>query len=205
MRVSQYSLAWLLAAGLSLPAGAGAEGKGSTAPGKYTSWGEMDFDEIEIVQAFKFADYTGVAVAPLDVSKVPERTDNEAKNVKEAVATVDQPFLEGLKKGVASYSKKTEVQAGAGSGHALLIKGTVLELDPGSKAARAFAGYGAGATRAKITGEVVEADTGKVLLRFTHEKRAGSGFGFAGGGSKKLMLKSAEHIGEDLGKVFKAF
>jgi hypothetical protein len=27
----------------------------------------------------------------------------------------------------------------------------------------------------------------------------------AGGNSKKLMLKSAEHVGEDLGKVFKAF
>jgi hypothetical protein len=26
-----------------------------------------------------------------------------------------------------------------------------------------------------------------------------------GGNSKKLMLKSAEHVGEDLGKVFKAF
>jgi hypothetical protein len=43
-----------------------------------------------------------------------------------------------------------------------------------------------------------------VLLRFTHEKRAGSGWGFGGGNSMKLMLKSAEHVGEDLGKVFKA-
>jgi len=204
MRVSQSSLAWLLVAGLSIPAPAVAGSKGSTAPGKYTSWGEEEFDELEIVQTFKFADYTGVSVAPLDVSKVPERTDNEAKNVKEAVAAVDESFLTGVKKGVSSFSKSA-VQPGAGTGHALLVKGTVIELDPGSKAARAFAGYGAGATRAKIAGEVVEADTGKVLLRFTHEKRAGSGFGFAGGGSKKLMLKSAEHVGEDLGKVFKSF
>ena len=53
MRMSQ-GLAWLLVAGLSIPAGAA--GKTSTAPGKYTSWGEEDFDELEIVQPFKFAD-----------------------------------------------------------------------------------------------------------------------------------------------------
>jgi hypothetical protein len=29
--------------------------------------------------------------------------------------------------------------------------------------------------------------------------------GFGGGNSRNLMLKSAEHVGEDLGKVFKAF
>jgi len=202
MRISQGTLAWLMVAGLSIPAVAG--NKPKTEPGKYTQWGENDFDELEVVEAFKFADYVGVAIAPLDVSKVPPRSDNEAKNVQEAIGGVDASFLVGLKKGVSSYSK-TPVQAGSGSGHALLIKGQVIELDPGSRSARWAAGMGAGATRAKITGEVAEADTGKVLLRFTHEKRAGSGMGFAGGNSKNLMLKSAEHVGEDLGKVFKAF
>ncbi len=200
MRVSQ-GLAWLLVAGLSAPAFAGNK---STAPGQYKGWGDDDFDELEVVQTFKFADYTGVAIAPLDTTQVPLRSDNEAKNVQEAIATVDQPFLEGLKKGVSSFSK-TPVQAGTGSGHVLLVKGKVITLDPGSRGARYGVGMGAGAAKAKVTGEVVEADTGKVLLRFTHEKRAGSGFGFAGGNSKKLMLKSAEHVGEDLGKVFKAF
>ena len=201
MRVSQ-GLAWLLVAGLSIPAGAA--GKTSTAPGKYTSWGEEDFDELEVVQAFKFADYTGLAVEALDTKEVPPRTDNEKKNVQEAVVAVDEAFLAGFRKGVSSFSK-APVQAGAGSGHALLVKGKVVTLDPGSRGARYGVGMGAGAAKAKVTGEVVEADTGKVLLRFAHEKRAGSGFGFAGGNSKKLMLKSAEHVGEDLGKVFKAF
>jgi uncharacterized protein DUF4410 len=201
MRLSQ-GLGWLLVAGLSIPAGAA--GKTSTAPGKYTSWGEEDFDELEVVQSFKFADYTGVAVEALDTKDVPPRTDNEKKNVQEAIAGVDEAFLAGLKKGVSSFSK-APVQQGAGTGHALLVKGRVVTLDPGSRGARYGVGMGAGATKAKVTGEVVEADTGKVLLRFTHEKRAGSGFGFAGGNSKKLMLKSAEHVGEDLGKVFKAF
>ena len=201
MRVSQ-GLAWLLVAGLSIPAGAA--GKASTAPGKYTSWGEDEVDEIEVVTAFKFADYTGVSVAPLDTSKAPPGEGKEAKNVQEAIAGVDASFLEGVIKGVSSHSK-VAVQRGEGSGHALLIKGTVIELNPGSKGARMGVGFGAGAARAKLTGEVVEADSGKVLLRFTHEKRAGSGMGFGGGNSRKLMLKSAEHVGEDLGKVFKAF
>src|SRR5262249_49531378 len=127
MRVSQ-GLAWLLVAGLSAPAFAGNK---STAPGPYKGWGDDDFDELEVVQTFKFADYTGVAIAPLDTTQVPLRSDNEAKNVQEAIATVDQPFLEGLKKGVSSFSK-TPVQAGTGSGHVLLVKGKVITLDPGS-------------------------------------------------------------------------
>src|SRR5438045_1558864 len=104
MRVSQPSLAWLLVAGLLIPAvPAAAGGKPKTEPGKYTAWGEDEFDEIEIVQPFKFAEYSGVAVTPLDVSKVPPRTDNEAKNLQEAIAGVDEAFLTGVKKGVSSH------------------------------------------------------------------------------------------------------
>jgi hypothetical protein len=201
MRVSQ-GLACLLVAGLSVPAAMA--GKASTTPGKYTAWGEEEVDEIEVVKPFKFADYTGVSVAPLDTSKAPPGEGKEAKNVQEAIAGANESFLEGVKKGVSSFSK-TAVEPGAGSGHALVIKGVVVDMNPGSKTARSGVGFGAGAARAKLTGEVVEADTGKVLLRFTHEKRAGSGMSFGGGNSKKLMLKSAEHVGEDLGKVFKAF
>jgi hypothetical protein len=201
MRASQ-GFAWLLVAGLSIPAGEA--GPKTTTPGKYTSWGEEEIDEIEVVKAFKFADYSTVSVAPLDTSKTPPGEGKGAKDVQQAIAGVDESFLEGVKKGVASYSK-TAVQAGAGTGHTLVIKGVVVDLNPGSKSARSGVGFGAGAARAKLSGEVVEADTGKVLLRFTHEKRAGSGMGFGGGNSMKLMLKSAEHVGEDLGKVFKAF
>jgi hypothetical protein len=201
MRASQ-GLAWLLVAGLSIPAAVA--GKTGNTPGKYVPWGDDEVDEIEVVKTFKFADYSGVSVAPLDTSKAPPGEGKEAKNVQGAIAGVDESFLTGVKKGVSSHSK-TAVEAGAGSGHVLLIKGLVLDLNPGSKSARAGVGFGAGAAHAKLTGEVVEADTGKVLLRFTHEKRAGSGMGFGGGNSMKLMLKSAEHVGEDLGKVFKAF
>ena len=200
MRASQ-GLACLLVAGLSIPAGAA--GKTGNTPGKYVPWGDDEVDEIEVVKAFEFADYSGVSVAPLDTSKAPPGEGKEAKNVQEAIAKVDESFLTGVKKGISSHSK-TAVEPRAGSGHALVIKGVVVDLNPGSKGARMGVGFGAGAAHAKLTGEVVEADTGNVLLRFTHEKRAGSGMGF-GGNSRNLMLKSAEHVGEDLGKVFKAF
>ncbi len=203
MRTLRASLAWLLVASFAAPAFAG---KVTTAPGKYKEWGEDDIDELEVVEAFKFADYKdGVVVATLDVSKAPAGEGKEAKNVQGALASVDKAFFEGVKKGVAGFSKSTSVQAGAGAGKALLIKGTVIELNPGSKGARAGVGFGAGAAKAILMGEIVEADTGKVLLRFNHEKRAGSGMGFGGGNSMKLMLKGAEHVGEALGKAFKAF
>jgi hypothetical protein len=192
-----------LFAGLAVPAIAG---KATTTPGRYSSWGEEEIDQLEVVETFKFADYTaGIAVPTLDVSKVPPGEGKEAKNVEGAIAGVDKAFLDGLKKGVASFSKGTAVQSGSATGKALLMKIVVVDLNPGSKGARMGVGFGAGAAKAVFTGEVVEADTGKVLLKFNHEKRAGSGMGFGGGNSMKLMLKSAEHVGEALGKAFKAF
>ena len=142
MRASQ-GLAWLLVAGLSIPAGDGRQD--APPPGNTPSWGDEEVDEIEVVKAFKFADYTGVSVAPLDTSKAPPGEGKEAKNVQQAIAGVDESFLTGVKKGVSSYSK-TAVEPGAGSGHALLIKGAVVDLNPGSKGARV---RGSGSARAR--------------------------------------------------------
>src|SRR5258705_5165913 len=157
MRASE-GLAGLVVAGLPTPAGAA--GKTGNTPGKYVPWGDDEVDEIEVVKAFKFDDYSGVSVAPLDTSKAPPGEGKEAKNVQEAIAKVDESFLTGVKKGISSYSK-TAVEPGTGSGHALLIKGVVVDLNPGSKGARTGVGFGAGAAHAKLTGEVVEADTGQ--------------------------------------------
>jgi hypothetical protein len=203
MRQLRAGLAYLLLASFAAPALAG---KVTTAPGKYKEWGEDDIDELEVVETFKFADYKdGVSVATLDVSKAPPGEGKEAKNVQEALAGVDKAFLDGVKKGLGSFSKGTSVQAGTPTGKALLIKATVIELNPGSKGARMGVGLGAGAAKAILMGEIVDAGTGKVLLRFNHEKRAGSGMGWGGGNSMKLMLKGAEHVGEAIGKAFKAF
>jgi uncharacterized protein DUF4410 len=76
-------------------------------------------------------------------------------------------------------------------------------MDPGSRAARYWAGFGAGAARTKLVGEVADAASGKVLLRFTQERRSGVGMG--GGNYIELMNRNLVTIGEDVAGVLKAF
>lgn len=188
---------------LSLAAPADAKGKGaSTAPGKYKEWND-EIDELEVVQAFKVADYDRVVVEPFDTSstELPDSDDNTYQPVKNVLAHAAEPFVEGLK---GEYSAKpVELQEKAKEAKALIIRAKVVEMDPGSKAARYWAGFGAGAARAQITGEVVDGATGKTLLRFTQERR--SGVGMMGGDYEKLMNRNLRTIGEDLAGVLKAF
>jgi hypothetical protein len=178
-------------------------GKAQTAPGKYTNWGDDEFDVVEILEPFKFADFASVSLAPLDVSHVPSLEGGAAKDLQKALAGCNEAFLKGVRNGVKDFSK-TPVAAEEPQGKALVIKAAVVDLNPGSKAARGLIGYGSGAARAKVSGEILDAATGKVLVRFTHEKRAGSGM-LGAGSSSQLMLKSTERAGADIGRLFKAF
>ena len=75
--------------------------------------------------------------------------------------------------------------------------------DPGSRAARYWAGFGAGAARTKLEGELVDAASGRVLLRFTQERRSGVGLG--GGSYVNLLNRNLRAIGEDLGAGLQQF
>jgi hypothetical protein len=195
----------LLVSLLALPGGAFAKDKPApTSPGKYTEWGG-EIDELEIVAPFKLADYKSIVVEPFDTSAtpLPEEKDNTYEPVKNVLARTAPPFVEGLsgELGHPSASAREKGQkAGAG---ALVIRGKVVSMDPGSKVARYWAGFGAGAARAEIQGEVVDGGSGKVLLRFHQERR--SGVGLVGGDYEKLMNRNLRTIGEDIAGVLKHF
>lgn len=195
-------VAGLLAAAVTTPA----EGKKPpTAPGKYTEWGE-DIDELEVVEAFKVSDYDRVVVTQFDASatELPSESDNTYTAVKQVLGDTASPIVEGLRE--AESTKKLPAEVGAAdvsTAGTLILRGKVLEMDPGSRAARYWGGFGAGAARTKIEGEVVDAATGKVLLRFTQERR--SGFGIGGGGYPQMMNRNLRQIGEDVALILAAF
>jgi len=76
-------------------------------------------------------------------------------------------------------------------------------MDPGSRAARYWAGMGAGAARTGISGEVVDGASGKVPLHFNQERR--SGFGVGGGDYVKLMQRTLRQLGGDVALILNAF
>ncbi|HUP49975.1 MAG TPA: DUF4410 domain-containing protein [Thermoanaerobaculia bacterium] len=183
------------------PAEARKKKAASTEPGKYTSWGP-DIDEIEIVKPFQAAGYKSIVVVPFDTSevKLPEKDDNTYEPVQQVLANPAAPFAKGLEKSGMKVSVSD--QPGKDS-ETLIIRGKVETMDPGSRAARYFAGFGAGAARAKVTAEVVDAKSGEVLVRFTQERR--SGVGAAGGGYVDLMNRNLTAIGTDVANIVGSF
>jgi hypothetical protein len=199
----RLSLSLVFLSLLALPLAA-RKGKGpSTEPGKYEEWNE-EIDELEIVETFKLSDYSKVIVEPFDTegTELPEKDDNTYEPVKQVLKDPAGPFVEGL---TGELGGKIAVSQGSGgeAGGTLIVRNKMLTLDPGSKAARYWAGFGAGAARAEVSGEVVDAATGKVLLRFKQERR--SGVGVAGGDYVKLMQRNLRAIGEDMALILNAF
>ena len=192
----------LIAVALALPAEARKKKAGPTDPGTYKDWGP-DIDQLEIVKTFVLNKYTKIAVQPLDVDGVtlPEEKDNTYEPVKKVLASATEGFVQGLR---GSVEPKVSIDEKPGKGaDTLLIRGKVLAMDPGSKAARYWAGFGAGAAKAKIEGEIVDARSGVVLARFTQERR--SGVGMMGGDYQELMQRNLNAIGEDVANILKAF
>lgn len=182
---------------------AGRKGKAKTEPGSYREWGG-EIDEVEVVQKFDLKDYDKLVIAPLDTADtpLPEKKDNTYAPVKQVLASPNDSFLAGLKDELSSKTLAIREGENGGSG-ALIVRAKIDEMDPGSQAARYFAGFGAGAARTKITGEIVDAKTNQVLLRFTQERR--SGVGMMGGDYVSLMNRNLKAIGEDLAFILNSF
>ena len=197
---------------------AGDQGKAPTKPGKYTQWRgpceaspmrprpspHCEIDELEVVETFKLGDYQRVVVAPFDTAgtKLPESDDNTYEPVKKVLADVSTPLLEGLKSQLPKGLSASADANPAGDPGALVVRGKVEVMDPGSKAARSFLSFGAGAARAILSGEIADA-SGRVLLRFKQERR--SAFGMFGGDYVKLMNRNLRAIGEDLADALGVF
>jgi hypothetical protein len=175
--------------------------KAPTVPGKYAEWGP-DIDSIEIVKTFKFADYSKFVVQPLDTSSTPKAEEPDmVGKVEKVAAQATEPFLAGLKKGVPTAAMAS---AEPGEG-ALIVRGKVTALEPGSRAKRMWVGYGAGAARTAIDGEIVDAKTGQVLVRFTQERRSGVDLPFRGSSYEDVMKRNLSAIGEDVANLLKEF
>ncbi|MCU1350637.1 MAG: hypothetical protein JWO56_3667 [Acidobacteria bacterium] len=192
----------LLAVAIAAPAHARGKKAAPTAPGTYKEWGP-DIDQLEVVKTFHFGDYKQVVVEPFDTDsvKLPDKDDNSYDAAKKVVASATEGFVQGLRGSVDP--KVTLSEKGGKDAGTLVVRGKVLEMDPGSKAARYWGGFGAGAARTKIEGEIVDGQSGTVLARFTQERR--SGIGVMGGDYQELMQRNLNAIGEDVAGILKTF
>ena len=78
---------------------------------------------------------------------------------------------------------------------ALIVEGKFVTLDPGSRAKRYFAGFGAGKSSVKVSG-VVKDSAGRTLAAF-EQRRIGT-MGMGGGDSLGKLMSDSRSIGEDI-------
>ena len=197
MRLSgRVALLLLIVVAMAMPAFArGKKNPATTEPGMYKEWGE-DIDQLEIIKKFKMSDYNNVVVVPLNTSDV----DKKDKAVETVSATATDEFVDELKK---QLKTSVTVDATPKKSDALIIRTKVVSMDPGSRAKRYVASFGAGAAVVKVEGEIVDGKTNKVLAKFTQERR--SGFGIAGGSSESLLRRDLRAVATDVANILKAF
>jgi Domain of unknown function (DUF4410) len=187
---------------LALLADAAAASKGTTMPGAYRNWnGEVD--EVTIVQPFHLDAYHDIAVESFDSAGVtlPNPKENTYEAVRSALSSIKPAFIEGFLKNLRR--KPGGENPVRGNRPTLVIRARLTKLDPGSQAARYWGGFGAGAVKIEMMGEIVDASSRKVLVRFKQERR--SGFGAFGGGYGELFARTARQIGGDIADLLNAF
>lgn len=169
-------------------------------PGSYRDWN--DIDEVTIVQPFQFAAYNQVVITPLDIRevKLPPSDENTYPLAKEVLSTSAQLFAQGIREKLTGTA--VQVTQGSANGPALVVRARLNKLDPGSKAARMWA-PGAGAAQASISGEILDARTKKVLIRFTQERRAVARAIWQP--ESILLSRTIKQIAGDVVKLLKAF
>ena len=177
-----------------------------TTPGTYTDWGP-DIDQIEILQSFKIASYDKIIVEPFDTSStpLPDQKEKWYDTMKTALQSYTIWFMEAFPKELKAKATVTMADHAPKKARVLAIRGTVLEMDPGSRGGRVFGGFGAGAAWSKARIEIVDAESGKVLARITQAHRSAGSFKFYGGNDLDVMRDSVHATAKDIAHVLDLF
>ena len=122
----------------------------------------------------------------------------EAKTMQnEGPRVLAEHFVSALEKSGAVKSVRALSSADAVPDGALVVEGSFVTLDPGSRAKRYFAGFGAGKSSVKVTGSVKDS-SGRTLATF-EQRRVGT-MGMGGGDSLGKLMSDSGSIGEDIAK-----
>src|SRR2546423_1537227 len=118
--------------------------KPELAPGTYKIWGE-DIDEIQIAKTFRASDYDAIAVTRIDTSKTPLPDPKEKwyESAKTVLNGYTETLTEALRDEMKGKMKVDLADKAPKTSRTLILRGSVLEIDPGSRAGRQLSRYGA--------------------------------------------------------------
>jgi hypothetical protein len=168
----------------------------------FSAKGWNSIDSVEFLQEFQLGSYTRLVVEPLDTSAavLPPKDDNTYEPTVTVLKQTDGIVLAELAQKLKGKLEVSGQEPDTNSlEKTLLLRGKVAEIHPGSQAARYWGGFGAGSAWVKINGEIVDAKTQNVLLRF--EQRRVSAVGLFGGAYKPMLTDCIVEIGRDIGRL----
>ena len=190
-----------LAAGLA-PGGAAS----AQSPVRTIEDGALDKIELFVTTLEKSADLT-VVIKPFDASGAELGTggkDGKASRQEEAKTMQNEGprvLAERLAATLTESKAFKAVTVAKGDepvpAGGVVIEGKFVTLDPGSRAKRYFAGFGAGKSSVEVAGSVKDAN-GRTLAKF--EQRRVGAMGMGGGDSLGKLMSDSKDIGEDIGK-----
>jgi Domain of unknown function (DUF4410) len=126
-----------------------------------------------------------------------ETRQQEAKTMQnEGPRVLSERFVATLQGGPFKSAQALTADQEAPAG-ALVVEGKFLTIDPGSRAKRYFAGFGAGKSSVHVAGAVKDS-TGTTLATF--EQRRIGAMGMGGGDSLGKLMDDSRSIGEDIAK-----
>jgi Domain of unknown function (DUF4410) len=87
----------------------------------------------------------------------------------------------------------------------LQVRVRIVRMNPGSRSARFFGGFGAGKSSVEIEGNIVDGSSNTVLLSFTTQRSSGGMTKFGGGSYEKLLSGDLSDLGSDIGAMLAVF
>ena len=177
-------------------------------PTKYPSSAKdwHGIDSIEFLQELRLEDYSRLIMEPLNISatKLPPKDENTYAAAIRILNRADSIVLIEIQDRVKGNLEVSNAKPESRSlEKTLLLRGKVTEIDPGSRAARYWIGFGAGRAWVTISGEIVDAKTDKVLLSF--EQRRLAVIGVFGGAYDGMLTDCVVEIGRDIGHMLVLF
>ena len=147
------------------------------------------------------------AKAPLIIRRFPaqeastgtaEKGDNEQRTEAVRMIKNEAPRLlaESIVKnlGTGGFGSVTESQEPPPEG-SLVLEGRFTVIDPGSRAKRFWAGFGAGKSGVAVEGTLKDAQ-GRLMATFSHRRHSGIGLG--GGDYVKFLSDDTRDVGHDI-------
>ena len=142
----------------------------------------------------------------MDTSRIslPKISDNTYEAVKHVLSLITEIFIEGLKEAIKDklnidlLEKENENNPEISMPVVLMIKGSVTEMNPGS---RSLGIWGGVIARVQIRGEILDANTKTTLLKFRHSHESPNRFS----SYRKILIHNALEVSEHIGEMLMIF